>query len=281
MNSVAQKSHDPGFPATPDSSRLSYDVSEFLPLDGRHFLPAVYRCLLKRDIDDEGRANFWALLASGRCSKAEIIWCIASSPEAANTGIAVSGLGRTAFLFRLFQLPLLGPVLRSLALLVNLPGVARQLRADSIAVENLRVEYAENIRQLRAGDVAMQQDMSNGLRKISAELDAIRGSVSELQLREAQDSKELGSIADHLGVMRASLSELYALKADRSEIPAAGGSELADKLDALSNAVQQLRFQISKKADTLLFADLSRRLDRRVIGRASEACPAPHASLKG
>src|SRR3984957_8162142 len=88
----------------PDSSLPAYDVSAFLPYEGHRFLQAVYRCILKRDIDPESHQGLIRGLYSGRCTKEEIIWNVATSTEARAKGVKVSGLGRANVRYRLFRM---------------------------------------------------------------------------------------------------------------------------------------------------------------------------------
>ena len=231
----------------PDPSLLAYDVSEFLPYEGHRFLQAVYRCILKRDIEPESRQALIAGLYSGRCTKEEIVWNVATSTEASAKGVRISGLGRANFRFRLFRIRVIGPVLRLLAILVNLPNIEQQLRSSELAIRRLEAELPQALmRKLQGANQELAADMGKADRSDLARMD-----------------RAISDMADQISMFRASLSDLAIQKGELSNGSRFDEAAMSEQLALLSRELRQLKEQVARKADVLLFADLSRRLSRK------------------
>jgi hypothetical protein len=243
----------------PDPSLSAYDVSEFLPYDGHRFLQAVYRCILKRYIEPESHQALISRLYSGLCTKEEIVWNVATSTEAGGKGVRVSGLGRANFRFRLFRIRLIGPVLRWLAILVNLPHIEQQLRSSDMTIRRLETELQQGLmRKLQGANqelAAHMADMDLGMRDLRAGK-ADRGDLAAMD-------RTISDMADQVSMFRASLIDLAIQKGELSNASRFDEAAMLERLALFSRELRQLKEQVSRKADVLLFADLSRRLPRK------------------
>ena len=132
-----------------DPARKQYSVQELVEVPRDVFLINLYRCLLKRDPDSGGLAHFTARWHSGAASSADVVYEVASSPEARRTSIAVTGLGMTRLRRTLSTLPVIGRLVDILGCILYLPELAqlcRRLAQRSTASETrwqadvLRVE---------------------------------------------------------------------------------------------------------------------------------------------
>lgn len=231
----------------PDPARSTYDLSEFLPYEGHRFLQAVYRCVLKRGIEPQSSQSLIAGLYSGRCTKEEIVWNVATSGEARTKAVRVSGLARANVRYRLFRIPGIGWCLRWLALILNLPGIEQELRRNHAAIRLLEVE--------------VQQGMKKQVADVDASIRDLRvGKADRIDL--AGMDRALSEMADQISILRVSLSGLDSLEG-HSNASQFDESAILEHLALLSRELRQLKEQVARKADVLLFADLSRRLSRK------------------
>jgi hypothetical protein len=139
-----------GKPFKPDKSR-TYDLGDFIRLEGAEFIEACYMGLLGRHADADGRHNFLSALLAGR-RKTEIVAQIRLSPEGRAYGAKVRGLFPHAVLAILFRIPLVGYLAEYVLAVITLPGVVRGVRAlqahDAYRRQQLNSELERALRRI-------------------------------------------------------------------------------------------------------------------------------------
>jgi hypothetical protein len=106
----------------------SLGLREILLLNGIQFLVGSYGRLLKRQPDESGISHYLPRLLEG-APKIQILAEIAASNEARHLAVNLSGLRSASFMYRLSNVPLLGPIVRLLARVEGNSAVDRRLRA--------------------------------------------------------------------------------------------------------------------------------------------------------
>jgi hypothetical protein len=106
----------------------SLGLREILLLNGVQFLVGSYGRLLKRQPDESGLSHYLPRLLEG-APKIQILNEIAASKEARDLAINLAGLRSARFMYRLANMPLLGPVVRLVARVEGNSAVDRRLRS--------------------------------------------------------------------------------------------------------------------------------------------------------
>lgn len=144
--------------------RLHYTLDDFMHVHNDEFVELAYRCLLKRPADAAGQLLALQRLAAGD-SKIAILGDLRASAEGRGYGVEIAGLAGRYRFWRLTRLPLIGALIERLALIWNLPEIAREQR--------------------RLGQALAQQNASADIADLAAEVARLR--IDAAALRSAPD----------------------------------------------------------------------------------------------
>jgi O-antigen chain-terminating methyltransferase len=161
-------------------------ASYLLSLHDHEFVCAAYRYILHREPDPEGLEHYLSKLRSGSMDKILILGSLRYFKEGRERGVLIPGLMPRYLAARLLRLPVLGHLLRSVLVLLNLPGMYRHL---------LRVE---------ANQMAMHSELK-------AQLDK---SFTMLQRQDRAEQRSLGVIAAQLSRIGELESTVLSLERD-------------------------------------------------------------------
>lgn len=148
--------------------RLHYVLADFMHVHNEEFVALAYRCLLKRAPDAGGQLQALQRLAAGD-SKIAILGDLRHSPEGRGYAVEIAGLAGRYRFWRLTRLPLVGGVIERLALLWNLPEIAREQR--------------------RLGQALAQQHADASLADLAAEVARLRQDIAALRAAERPDAR--------------------------------------------------------------------------------------------
>ncbi|HJU38674.1 MAG TPA: hypothetical protein VJ724_03815 [Tahibacter sp.] len=147
--------------------RTAYALGEFVNVHNEAFVEMAYRCLLKRAPDPNGMLELMERLADGD-SKVAILGDLRFSREGRGFRVHVAGLAWRWRFWRMTRWPLVGGIVERVALIAELPQIAREQRQLGQALA-------------RHGDAANGDDLV-------AELRALRDEVATL--RAAQKARD-------------------------------------------------------------------------------------------
>jgi O-antigen chain-terminating methyltransferase len=145
--------------------RLSYALGEFVNVHNEAFVEMAYRCLLKRAPDPNGMLELMERLADGD-SKVAILGDLRYSREGRGFGVHVAGLAWRYRFWRATRWPLVGGIIERLALVAELPQIAREQRRLGQALA-------------RHGDAANGEDLVAEVRALRDEVAALRAARKE------------------------------------------------------------------------------------------------------
>lgn len=145
--------------------RLSYVLGEFVNVHNEAFVEMAYRCLLKRAPDPNGMLELMERLADGD-SKVAILGDLRYSREGRGFGVHVAGLAWRYRFWRATRWPVIGGIIERLALVAELPQIAREQRRLGQALA-------------RHGDAANGEDLVAEVRALRDEVAALRAARKE------------------------------------------------------------------------------------------------------
>jgi len=218
-------------------------LGDFLRFDDEKFVKVAYNYILRRDPDQAGLANYLQLLRSGKLGKVCILGALRFSQEGEIHGATIKGLDKAYKLSRIFQLPVIGYVLRSCYILLRLP-VIFQLNEAPGSIETSLAKQNETLSEL-------QRQLSKVM-FTKADRTAIEDMAGKLQslADEKVNRHELDAITrikESCNELQRQLSRLEFAKADRNSV-----AELTAKLPvdvASQTDLEELRQQSLRTGD--------------------------------
>ncbi len=269
-------------PAFVPNPERCYLLGELLRFHDYEFIANAYQAILLRSADSGGFDHYLDLLRQGE-SKIAILGRLRYSPEGHQHRVKIKGLRRSFLLWRLYNLPLLGSLLKTFAILVGLPGLERNLRRfeaytmQQMGRLNLRIgESANTVRQAaqQLGTTfhatlpplqQLLQDLATGKADavtLPSMADSLRQETQEHldKIAERLRSLEEQNSARALEILAGQVQELQAIKAD--------GATLETLQTRWRESEQQLRNDVSvqfhalneRKVDTAQLTSLTNHL---------------------
>jgi O-antigen chain-terminating methyltransferase len=219
-------------------------LSGLMRLADADFIRAAYQMLLKRAPDQEGLRIYLANLGRGM-SRITVLGDIRYSPEGRSAAVDVPGLRTRVLLHRLYRIPVLGRVLRSVTAVVALPGLFRDV--DRVWMELRATQnLLGDIDRVRAALISTQDRISQIGVSLNAALSGVRSEIVAQAERTLAIEQGLllqaTQVTEQLNDMRSRLadeawSEPIVLLADRVDAQAAGMLSVArsveDRLDGI------------------------------------------------
>ncbi|WP_311767887.1 DUF4214 domain-containing protein [Burkholderia cepacia] len=177
-------------------SKREPSALQLTTLSGEEFVEACYQVILNRKSDVQGRTHYQRMLGTGS-SKAEIIRCIALSPEAKATGRRLSLLWLLRLDGLLVRLPIVSRLYYGARLLWNARAVLQLLSSlehgGGIASKGRNAHSESSLDELDAMLNAVESG-NRRLREIQRQIDAIQNELSELrEKRHADDAHQVAS----------------------------------------------------------------------------------------
>ena len=269
-------------PAFVPNPERCYLLGELLRFHDYEFIANAYQAILLRSADSGGFGHYLDLLRQGE-SKIAILGRLRYSPEGHQHRVKIKGLRRSFLLWRLYNLPLLGSLLKTFAILVGLPGLERNLRRfeaytmQQMGRLNLRIgESANTVRQAaqQLGTTfhatlppfqQLLQDLATGKADavtLPSMADSLRHEAQEHldKIAERLRGLEEQNSARALEILTGQVQELQAIKAD--------GATLETLQTQWRESEQQLRNDVSvqfhalneRKVDTTQLTSLTNHL---------------------
>lgn len=281
-----------------------YHVRDFLPIHDRAFVIAAFRAVLRREPDSAGLEAYLAHLRRGM-SKAEILSCLHYSPEGRIAGTHVAGLRLQNATHKIGQWPLIGPWVRHLVVLWNLPETERERRAFENAliarVEQAQFASIKSLRNINRSFRVLSKDQEatkqtaaakadrDAVDHVHAALEILKSKISGIEVltvckAEKRDVEDLfQSIRGLLQTLqsdkadRVELAEMKSVKADKSELVQidslkADRAELEEVRSTKADKEEVAQVQ-SRKADKVALDEIHARLCdlRRSLGELGDA----------
>lgn len=176
-------------------SKREPSALQLTTLSGEEFVEACYKIILNRKSDVQGRTHYQRMLGTGS-SKAEIIRCIALSPEAKATGRRLSLLWLLRLDGLLARLPIVSHLYYGARLLWNARAVLQLLNSlehgGGIASKGRNVRGEFSLDELDAMLNAVESS-NHRLREMQRQIDAIQNELSELREMDHADGAHKGA----------------------------------------------------------------------------------------
>jgi len=166
----------PARPPEPPSAGKVLDINGLMGLSDLNFIEKAYIGLLGRRPDEAGTRHYVSMLAAGS-SRVAVLGELRYSAEGRAFGAVVPGLRKRFLVQRLYRLPLLGRLVRTMTGIVALPGLMRDVTALAADLRALRgqTELAD-----RAIEFEMKSRTGYAERAIEREQEARRDQAGRL-----------------------------------------------------------------------------------------------------
>lgn len=112
-----------------DNNTFHYDMSDFIPYYNEEFIQNAFRKILQREANTSEQALYLSLLESGEKSKTEIIILLRFSKEGRDKNLKILGIKKRYWLFKLYKLPIIGYLFKSLYILGTLPKLIKRINS--------------------------------------------------------------------------------------------------------------------------------------------------------
>lgn len=152
------------------------DIRALMGLNDLAFIEKAYLGILARRPDETGIRHYASMLAAGS-SRVAVLGELRYSAEGRKVGAVVPGLRKRFLVQRLYRLPLLGRLIRTMTGVVALPGLMRDVTALAVDLRALRsqTELAD-----RAIEFEMKSRTGYAERAIEREQEARRDQAGRL-----------------------------------------------------------------------------------------------------
>ena len=95
-----------------------YEISDFTKYQDEEFIDNIYKLILHREADVEGKKHYLSLLRSGDLSKTQIITLVHYSKEGRKQNIIILGSKKRYLMTLLYRMPIIGYFFKLLFILV-------------------------------------------------------------------------------------------------------------------------------------------------------------------
>ena len=129
-------------------------IEDFTKYYDSEFIEHAYKAILKRDPDSSGSSSYLHALRSGKKTKIEILCTLRFSKEGIDKNVSISNLKKHYLLYKAFNFPFIGTVLRFFFILFRLPLLLQE-------INKLKAHNDILVFKLREIDTNFQQTDSN------------------------------------------------------------------------------------------------------------------------
>lgn len=167
------------------SPQRTIDAKQLLKYDNEQFVKALYRSLLKREVDEEALINCCNSIKYDRSYRIDLIYAVMNSQEGKNTGIKVANIRLKYYLYKLrrrvLSTPIIGYLLRIIFGIMMLPKRINSLQKSIIDVAS-NIHYIEK---------RVETDVNHRLDYIEKTLNEKFSSVSESSINIFNEIEDL------------------------------------------------------------------------------------------
>jgi 2-polyprenyl-3-methyl-5-hydroxy-6-metoxy-1,4-benzoquinol methylase len=154
-------------PAFEPSGDGKYRLQELLDYHDRAFIYAAYGAVLGREPDEGGLVTYLRLLRSGT-SKIEILGILRQSQEGVALATQVAGLSRQLAILRICRWPVIGPLVRTVIMVLRLPEMERDQRAVQGRLMALAEQAQVSGREYQVAITSAIRALETGLHRLTA-----------------------------------------------------------------------------------------------------------------
>jgi ubiquinone/menaquinone biosynthesis C-methylase UbiE len=180
---------------------------DLLSLEGEEFVDAIYKTLLKREADDQGKRNALRYLRETGSDKVDLIYSLINSEEGKTKNIRVKGIqARKLYLSikrGIFNIPVLGYFIR---LGINICLLPRRLRTFQNAFNGIYIKLSSFDEKL--------YKLDENLYKFDGELDKFNKRLNDM----GQDINCLDEVSKEVVQFKSRLENLELNNSDRLKI---------------------------------------------------------------
>lgn len=220
---LASDTPDGGFSSGGGGVAPAVTLGELVRCHDEEFVRNAYRRILLRDPDPTGLSNAVAMLRGGDLGKIDLLGSLRYSEEGCAAGVEIHGLRRAYLLNSWLRLPVVGYLLRSAEVLLNLPRIVQNMERFE-AFTNARFTGVQAAQRALRG--------ASDTERLSNRLDALERSVRDMAnvLYLADDELGGGGIARQPAARPASVDSAIAALRDTilGRSPEAGSGRVAD-----------------------------------------------------
>ncbi len=124
--------------------QTSLTIEDLLKYDGETFIKNAFKSILLREADEQGLDFYSSMMRSGRLNKIQILASLRYSKEGRNKKIKIKGLYLTYVATKLYNLPILGYVIRWTTAIIKMPLIIRNITAFE-NYTNTRFNHSDSI----------------------------------------------------------------------------------------------------------------------------------------
>ena len=174
-----------------------YSVRDLLKYHDRDFVHAAYRAILQRTPDEDGIANYLTHLREGM-PRLEVVEALQKSPEGIKVNAQVAGLSRELMLLKMSRWRFIGPIVRLLMALRDLPDGERRRRALEGQIVARIEEGQLNAQEAHRSLNSALREVAEAYRQLLAYAESRLGGTDVHQLEEvtARVTQTLTAIRD-------------------------------------------------------------------------------------
>ena len=257
----------PAQPPEPPPAGKALDINALMGLSDLNFIEKAYIGLFGRRPDEDGTRHYVSMLAAGS-SRVAVLGELRYSAEGRAFGAVVPGLRKRFLVQRLYRLPLLGRLVRTITGIVALPGLMRDVTALAVDLRALRgqTELADRAIEFemksRTGyaeraierEQEARRDQAGRLDRLAGQLDAepwadpllslaaeAEAQAARLQAREARQDARLDELGGSVGTFAELARTFTAMRRELgwTEDGAALARELSDRMTEHRNLARR------------------------------------------
>ena len=174
-------------------SNYIYIIEDFLRFHDKDFIKNSYKNILQREVDSNGMEYYLTHLRNGMLSKADIVVILHHSKEGKAKNVIIIGTKKRFILLKIYKIPLIGYIVRSIVTLLTLPKLIRRINQSEADIGRELYKYSYNSKLIIS-------DISTKVDKI--ELETVVGNMEskadKTELEYKADKTELEHKADKI-----------------------------------------------------------------------------------
>lgn len=195
------------------SPQRTIDAKQLLKYDNEQFVKALYRSLLKREVDEEALLNCCNSIKYDRSYRIDLIYAVMNSQEGKNIGIKVSNIKIKYYLLKLRRsillIPVIGFLLKIIFGIIMLPKRINSLQKSIIDIatnfDNFEKRVTNNVNQkLNDVEKSYKEKFNRALESkddILEEVDNIKVEIKKISMieeerRESEEKKKNNHILE-------------------------------------------------------------------------------------
>lgn len=219
-------------------NQREYKLSDLLRFEDADFVENVYRAVLRRSADKDGKEYFLAKLRQGLASKVEVIGDMRWSPEGVARAVHVDGLLIPYKLNRMRRMPVLGGLVRVCHSIARLPNmlVRQQLYQASSSREIASLGVTIN----ELGSV-----VENEINDSKAAISHLRASIDLISSKQQAEGERRDNLFDETtNMLRGEIEQLQAKYKALNESVDSRHRMFQDEVGRIERGIEGLRDEV-------------------------------------